>query len=228
MEQSERSYDKVVGYIRQEIRQGSLRRGERLPPERELAELIGVSRNSVREALRTLSLMGFISSVQGAGNFVTCDFEKNLTETLNMMLLLGETNALQLSQLRRALESETVRLAVGRIMPKQIEKLGELARKMREEPNREKSVQYDQEFHSILCIASGNKLIQSLFDAMLSTINNFISTMHMRIMQDPIQREALHTAHTKLVEALCERDEKKAMSAIFEHFEVVDNSLQSM
>lgn len=67
----ERAYEKVLDYIRSEVRRGNLKRGERLPPERELAEQLGVSRNSVREAVRTLSLMGFVSSIQGAGNYIS-------------------------------------------------------------------------------------------------------------------------------------------------------------
>ena len=66
-----KAYEKVIDYIQGEILKGDLKRGEKLPPERELAELLGVGRNSVREAMRTLSLMGFISSTQGAGNFVS-------------------------------------------------------------------------------------------------------------------------------------------------------------
>jgi Transcriptional regulators len=222
---NERAYDKVIEYIQLELRNGTLRRGERLPPERDLAELLGISRNSVREALRTLSLMGFISSVQGAGNYVACALEKNLATTLNMMLLLGETNTSQLSQLRRGLESETARLAARRILPSQLEKLDVLVRKMKAEANAEKAVRYDQEFHHILCIASGNKLIQSLFEAMILAINNFIGTMYVRIVQDAQQKQALHEAHVKLVDALRCRDEKAAMSAIFEHFEIVDNAI---
>ena len=222
---NERAYDKVIEYIQLEIRNGTLRRGERLPSERDLAELLGISRNSVREALRTLSLMGFISSVQGAGNYVTCALEKNLATTLNMMLLLGETNTSQLSQLRRGIESETARLAARRILPSQLEKLDALVRKMSDEPNAEKALQYDQEFHHLLCIASGNKLIQSLFEAMISMINNFIRTMYIRIGEDVGQKQALHEAHVKLVDALRLRDEKAAMSAIFEHFEIVDEAI---
>ena len=103
-ERNERAYEKVIEHIKSEIWQGTLKRGERLPPERELAESLGVSRNSVREAIRTLSLLGFVSSTQGAGNFVTCDIEQNLRESLRMMVLLGETSYLQISQLRRGLE----------------------------------------------------------------------------------------------------------------------------
>ena len=68
---SEKTYERVINYVKDEIWRGNLKRGERLPSERDLAELLGVSRNSVREAMRTLSLMGFISSIHGGGNFIS-------------------------------------------------------------------------------------------------------------------------------------------------------------
>ncbi len=225
-DRAEKAYEKVIQYIRDEIWQGNLKRGERLPPERELAESLGVSRNSVREALRTLSLMGFISSVLGAGNFVSCDLHKNLSESLRMMLVLGETNYLQISQLRRGLESETARLAAARILPKQAARLRELVRLMQEEPDPEQAAHYDQEFHSLLCEASGNRLIKALFGAMLSTVNDFISTMYVRIMADDQQAHALHAAHAQLVDALLRQDADGAIRAAWAHFEVVDASIQ--
>ena len=225
-EKNERAYEKVIEHIKNEIWQGTLKRGERLPPERELAESLGVSRNSVREAIRTLSLLGFVSSTQGAGNFVTCDIEQNLRESLRMMVMLGETNYLQISQLWCGLESENARLAAGRILPRQAARLRELARLMREEPDAQKASRYDQEFHLLLCEASGNRLIKSLFSAMLSTINDFISTMYVRIMEDPRQAAELHAAHERLADALAARDGDAAGEAMRTHFEVVDASIR--
>ena len=225
-ERPERTYEKVVNYIQSEIWKGNLKRGERLPPERDLAELLGVSRNSVREALRTMSLMGFDSSVHGAGNFLTCDLEQNLSTSFRMMLLLGETNYLQVSQLRRGLESETARLAAGRILPGQASRLMELAVKMKEEPDPVKGSHYDQEFHNLLCDASGNKLIRAVFGAMLATVNDFIGTVYLRIMADPAQAASLHEAHIQLADALARHDELGAIRAIFTHFEVVNTNIQ--
>lgn len=225
-EKSTKAYERVVNYIRHEIRRGNLKCGEHLPPERNLAEMLGVSRNSVREAVRTLSLMGFISSVHGVGNFVSCDLEQNLSETLRMMLMMGETNYLQVSQLRRGLESETARLAASRILPRQTSKLADLAHRIREEANAEKGSLLDQEFHTLLCEAAGNKLIYSLFMAMITTINDFISTMYGRIVIDEEQAEKLYTAHEELVDALSRHDEDDAVRAIQYHFEIVDASIE--
>lgn len=227
-EKSTKAYERVVNYIRHEIWRGNLKCGERLPSERDLAEMLGVSRNSVREAIRTLNLMGFISSVHGVGNFVSCDLEQNLSETLRMMLMMGETNYLQVSQLRRGLESETARLAASRILPKQISKLTDLARRIREEANAEKGSLLDQEFHTLLCEAAGNKLIYALFMAMVTTINDFITTMYGRIVLDEEQAEKLYTAHEKLVDALSHHDEEEAVRAIQYHFEIVDTAIERL
>lgn len=224
-EKNERAYEKVIEHIKNEIWQGTLKRGERLPPERELAESLGVSRNSVREAIRTLGLMGFVSSTQGAGNFVTCDIEQNLRESFHMMLLMGETTYIQISQLRCGLESETARLAAERLTPKQAARLRELVQLMRMEGDPQKASRYDQEFHLLLCEAAGNRLIKSLFSAMLSTFNDFISTMYVRIVEDPRQAEALHSAHQRLAGALTARDADAAGQAMRAHFEVVDASI---
>ena len=72
---SQRAYVRVIDYIKQEIRVGNLTIGSRLPPERTLAELLNVGRNSVREALRILEIMGIITSTQGAGHFIAGNFE---------------------------------------------------------------------------------------------------------------------------------------------------------
>lgn len=227
-EKNEKAYEKVVHYIRSEIWRGNLKRGERLPSERDLAVMLGVSRNTVREAMRTLGLMGFVSSVRGVGNFVSCDLKQNLSETFRMMLMMGETNDLQVSQLRRGLESETARLASHRILPRQAAKLMDLARRMREEPSPEKGSQLDQEFHTLLCEAAGNRLIYALFMAMLSTIHEFISTMYRRIVQNEEQAEKLYAAHEKLADALQRHDEDAALYAIRYHFEVVDQSIEHL
>lgn len=223
----EKVYEKVLEYIKSEVRRGNLKRGERLPPERELAEQLGVSRNSVREAVRTLGLMGFVSSIQGAGNYISCDLEGNLSTSFEMMLLLGETNYLQVSQLRRGLESEAARLAASHILPGQLDKLNCLARQMDREPDPEKGALLDQQFHMVLCDACGNLLLRSLFRAMVSTVNRFISTMYVQIMAVPDKGSQLHQAHGEIVQALATGDENAAIQGIWRHFQVVEAAIEA-
>ncbi|MCI8688815.1 MAG: FadR family transcriptional regulator [Oscillibacter sp.] len=100
MEPEKRAYVKVIDYIKQEIRVGNLRIGARLPPERALAERLNVSRNSVREALRILEIMGTTTSTQGAGHFIAANFESTLVETMSIMFLLKELSFQQVSPRR--------------------------------------------------------------------------------------------------------------------------------
>lgn len=67
MDTGERAYEKIINYVEQQVMQGRYKKGDKLPPERELAALLGASRNSVREGLGILERMGAISSQQGAG-----------------------------------------------------------------------------------------------------------------------------------------------------------------
>ena len=112
LQDSDRMYVRVIDYIKQEITAGRLQIGSKLPPERTMAEMLGVSRNSVREAVRVLEIMGTTVSVQGAGHFIANNFESALVETLSLMFVLKELDFQQVSQLRYALELKSFTLAV--------------------------------------------------------------------------------------------------------------------
>ena len=92
------TYLRVVEYIKQEIRSGRLKIGSQLPAERTLAEQLDVSRNSVREAIRVMEIMGTLVSVQGAGHYVANNFENLLVESMSMMFMLKELSFQEISQ----------------------------------------------------------------------------------------------------------------------------------
>ena len=95
--------------------QGRYKKGDKLPPERELAALLGASRNSVREGLGILERMGAISSQQGAGNFISDNFEKTLIEVMTLMFILEEGTFREISEFRYALETQALALAMEHI-----------------------------------------------------------------------------------------------------------------
>ncbi len=223
-----KAYGRVINYIQGEILRGALKKGEKLPPERELAEQLHVGRNSVREAMRTLSLMGFITSTQGAGNFVSCDMEQNLIESTRMMMMMGEIDFRQVSELRQGLERESALLAARNITPEQLKVIEELAREMREEPDSAKTAIMDRKLHRLLAEASGNRLIIVILWAMSEAINEFIGTMHCRMMEHDIYGKQLQNSHQMLVMALREHDERRAVQSMREHFEVVDIALEDL
>ena len=87
-----KEYQKVIDYICQEITDGRIRIGDRLPTERLLSEQMGVSRNCVREALRSMETFGLIECRQGSGNYLSCRMSEPISEIFSMMLMLGTTN----------------------------------------------------------------------------------------------------------------------------------------
>ena len=102
MERQQKAYKGVIDYFKKKILDGELRPGEKLPPERDIAERLNVSRNSVREAIRIMDMTGVISSQQGSGNYITCEFQKSLAETMTMMFAMDQIDYRQISQIRQA------------------------------------------------------------------------------------------------------------------------------
>ena len=125
MAREEKAYARVIEKVKTMILSGELKPGEKLPPEREFAEKLEVSRNSVREAIRIMYMMGIVSSQQGSGNYVTCEFQKSITETMAMMFAMDQVNDKQISQVRYSLEVLAFTLALDRVREENLAKMEE-------------------------------------------------------------------------------------------------------
>ena len=84
---TKKAYEIVIDSIKEQIMNQELVLGQGLPPEREISEKLGVSRNSVREALKILTVMGVVSSRQGAGNYISGNFKGYMVDALSMMFM---------------------------------------------------------------------------------------------------------------------------------------------
>ena len=104
MSKALREYEKVSEYIIELIRTGKLEIGSKLPPERMLANELGISRNSTREALRNLENMGIIECRQGSGSYVTCEISKVLSSMLSVMFSLENITIAELNEFRKAID----------------------------------------------------------------------------------------------------------------------------
>jgi GntR family transcriptional repressor for pyruvate dehydrogenase complex len=220
----QKSYKKVIEYIKKQIMAGELSIGEKLPAERELSEMIGISRNSVREAIRTLDVMGVISSQHGAGNYVTGNFENNLVESLSMAFLLNRINYRQISELRRALEMQALSLAIDNITSQEIRQLEEIASQLEKttEPN---NVILDKKLHYNIALASRNTLIISILQALSEVIDQFIIDLRREILNSS-SREGLMEAHSKMIRSVVTRNRALAYEAITAHFNIIDEKLR--
>ena len=222
-----RAYEKVIDYIKKKIMGGDLRQGEKLLPERELAEKLGISRNSVREALRTLENIGIITSTQGAGNSISCNFEKSLGEALSMLFLMQKVDYRQLSELRYGLEEAAIALAVDKITPEQLQQLTEIVRGMEADESEELNVTLDKQLHYTIALAADNQLIVSILQVLSDVMNLFIKDLRQGIFKRDKGANKLQQAHKDKVECLKSGEKARAREAVAEHFRLIDESLQA-
>ena len=225
--QQTKAYEKVIEHIKKQIINHDLTIGEKLPPEREISEQLGVSRNSVREAIHMLEMMGFISSQQGAGNYVSCNFEKNLVESMSMMFILHKLDYGSITQLRFALEMQAFVLAVDNISKEEIQKIGEYILNLDRGKTEEECVIWDKKIHYAIAKASHNVLIIDILQALSDVLDTYITDMRREIFKDD-NKEKLQQAHKEIAKCMIEKELEGGRKEIEDHFDIINSTLERM
>jgi GntR family transcriptional repressor for pyruvate dehydrogenase complex len=200
--------DRIVDQLTDLITRGVLKPGGRVPSEKELCRQFGVGRTSVREALRSLSVMGILESHAGDGTFVSGDATRYLERTLQWGLLFDRKVVEDLIETRVMLESETAYLAARKATPEDLNEIEHNVRGMEKSvgvPDR--YLEFDLQFH--LAIA---RLIRGCLQAWIK------ETLAGPTAHDSRQRAILSiTEHQKVLRALREGRAEEARQAMTEH-----------
>src|SRR5918911_4745667 len=173
--------EEVISKLREMIHRGELRPGDRLPPERDLAKLLGVSRPTLRAGIRSLAAVGVLQSRQGAGTFVVKSDGPPALDSSPLRLLAslhGFTSA-EMFEARRALEMAVAGLAAERATGEQLATMSEEITGMYtslDDP--EQYLVHDMRFHQTVAAASDNRILTALmnmvakvlFDARIKTV----------------------------------------------------------
>lgn len=149
---------------------GELTAGQRLPPERELAALLGVSRPTLRESVRALIALNILESRHGHGTYVTSLDPTLLSEPIDFILELHARSMVHLAEARQIIEPPLARLAAQRMTAEQIDTLQELldsrvAADGASAQGRQRSAEIDFEFHRLLAEASGNRVLSTFLNS---------------------------------------------------------------
>lgn len=214
----------VIHYVISEIISKHYDIGDRLPTERELAEQFQVSRATVREALKALSYLGFVSSTQGSGNYVTDDYEKTVAYIMYVMYSRGDISFDDFTEFRIMLEIHSFELAINNASNEQKIRMADLAAFMDtcEEPN--EIIEADKQFHTILAEASGNKLIIMNYYAWSSVLSSYMhETYHKRVSVRQNGFKALQKYHHEIINALILKNPAAGIKAIRNHFALLRN-----
>ena len=160
--------DGAIEKIRDLIRSGDLPPGSRLPPEQKLAEQLGLSRNSLREAVKALEMVRVLDSRPGDGTYVTSLAPRLLLEGFSSAIdLLQDDTLLEVMQIRLMLEPAATAAAVAHITAERLRTLADLLEKMRvTADDAEQMVQYDIAFHRTIVAANGNESLTSVLDGL--------------------------------------------------------------
>ncbi len=212
-------YEQVIEQIKGMIADGTLKKGDKLPSERELVEQLQVSRTSIREALRAMEIIGLIECKQGGGNFVREDFKNNLFEPLSIMFMLEKGNPMEIIEVRRIIEVETAALAAERITQEELDSLEKIVEQLKQSMNEDDAVKIDKRFHYEIAQASKNKLIITLLNAISSLIDAYIKDARMKILLEEENRTLLSSQHEKVYLALKRHDIAGAVTAMRQHLD---------
>jgi len=159
--------DAAIAKIRDLIESGRMQPGERLPAEQELATQLGISRSSLREAVKALSQAKILDVRRGDGTYVTSLKSELLLSGLSFVVdLLQDQTLLEVFEVRRLLEPAATALAAERITAEQIEALRESLDQMRGTSDPEELVLQDRRFHALIIEATGNATLCSILEAM--------------------------------------------------------------
>jgi GntR family transcriptional repressor for pyruvate dehydrogenase complex len=216
----------IMNQIKENIRSGELQLGDRLPSERAMAEQLGVSRATVREAIRSMELMGLVICVQGEGNFIPESLENSLIEPLSLMFMLNRSHANEISELRRALEIEAVRLAAEKISAGEVKRLEESLDVMENSDIKRKRVEADHAFHDQIAKASGNMLIINLLNSLSQIIEEQMAGVRANLILDDNNLHAINRQHRLIFNALEQRDMDEAIAAMTNHMDYVNRRLK--
>lgn len=152
----------VAHKIEQLVRRGDLKAGDRLPSEPDLAQMLRVSRGSLREALKGLMYLGLIKSRAGDGTYIQSSLSRVLNQHFQWMILLDEVKHLEIYELRKIIEPDAAALAAKRATRSDIECLKAALDGLAEgRRNPELFRAFDIQFHDALAQASGNAAIQT-------------------------------------------------------------------
>ncbi|GJF33504.1 GntR family transcriptional regulator [Kitasatospora sp. NE20-6] len=217
--------DEAIGRIKAMIVSGELRPGDRLPREADLAALLGLSRNSLREAVKALSLLNVLDVRQGDGTYVSTLEPTRLLEAVSFLLdLHRDDTVLEVFQVRAILEPAAVALAARRIAAPQVAELRALLAGLGDHPTVEELVAADVEFHRRIAEAAGNSVLCSLIDSLWGP------TARARIWRGITQRGAVERTmaeHTAILDALAAGDAETARAWATVHIDGVAQWLRT-
>ena len=215
--------EEIVKQLRALIFEGKLQPGEKLPPERELARSLSVSRPPLREALNTLQGMGLIEIQQGNRTFVRPITTRSIYDPLVSFSKESPQNFLQVFEVRKYLDIGSVSLAAERATSKQIKKLEKLIHQMEDDLKNDRlGAKPDLDFHIEIVKITGNYVYRHLVSTIYDLMQGEMRIAWGGIFNNPESKAALLNQHKKIFNAIKSKEPEEGRRSAHEHLDYAE------
>ena len=215
----------IIRQVREAILEGKLQAGDRLPPEKQLLAKFGVGKHTLREAVRALEAMGFLSIRKGyGGGAVVLEVDMNTTrDSIANFLHFQNVSVRNLSEVRKLVEPYLARLAAERLKQDGLEALDDCNQACREALLLGQSMsRHEIKFHRILADASGNPVLILILDF----VNSVLTDSKRHLQPGATFSQQVLAAHERILAAVRARDLERAEAEMRDHVCEVDRSLR--
>jgi len=222
--------EEVITEIKSLIDSGHIALGSKLPPEREFAKMLNVSRSSLREALKVLNLLGILENRPGAGTFLSNSPLTWPTETFSLLFTLKKSALIDIFESRKIIEGGLAALAAQRRTDEDLEVMKKALKNMRLHLNNQATyTMHELKFHEAIIKASRNLTLQDLMEKLYILLKE---TREKVFQYSAIEnyRELDYKQHEAIYKAIKARNENLATKTIVDHlhnFEQLINSTSS-
>lgn len=204
----------VARQLLQLLTSGDLAPGARLPPERALAERLGVGRSAVREAIASLEILGVVQVRPGSGSYLQGGTSELLPKTLSWGLLLAAARTDELLEVRSGMERQAAMLAAERIGDGELRSLNRYLDRMKANLDSPKPyIEADIRFHATIARAAGNEVLADL----LQTVRSLLRVWSERGLSTREQAEDAYREHADVYAAIAAHDGQRAAAAMHDH-----------
>ena len=220
-------YEKVMVELKKGIMYRDLKPGDKLPAERKLAAMLGVSRTSLREALKLLEVSGIVTIKHGQGVFIANSDPDEYIKKFISHIFIDEKKIKELFQVRKIIETEAVVWACQNGTDEQLKGIYDVVQEAIHvlEKNIRKDilavlVEQDGKFHRLLAEAANNSVLQNIMNSLLEAL----ADSRARAISKNRPQKSLQE-HMIIATALLERDEEKARKTMLEHLEAIEKDI---
>lgn len=219
-EQDLKSYQIIIKEFRNMLSSGELRCGDKLPSERKMTDLYHLSRTSVREALRSLEMMGIVEKRHGEGNYIVDNAENSMIDVLSIMLIMNKGTMDDFMEFRKWIELGAIKNVIEHSSDEEICELKTYLTGYEDHQTIYDRTQQDITFHKAIVGLSKNPFFIYIFNAFSVLASTHLEQMLNELTSDGKDNEqvnSIHQEHLALLSAIEDRNYTQAEQIIISH-----------